>query len=134
MKQKIFTILVVLMVVAMIPGSALAAQPPRTTLNGSAPAWANSNNYAGAADPNGAVGFRVYLGWKNADAAAAFPAAVSDPSSPSYGQYLSAAQFRKQLAQPHAQGGPVQSWLKSQGFNVNYTPSNNHFVSAEGTV
>jgi len=134
MKQKIFTILVVLMVVAMIPGSALAAQPPRTTLNGSAPAWANSNNYAGAADPNGAVGFRVYLGWKNADAAAAFAAAVSDPSSPSYGQYLSAAQFRKQFAQPQAQVGAVQSWLKSQGFNVNYTPSNNHFVSAEGTV
>ena len=28
----------------------------------------------------------------------------------------------------------VQSWLRSQGFNVEYTPTNNHYVSAEGTV
>ena len=30
--------------------------------------------------------------------------------------------------------GAVQSWLKSQGFSVEYTPQNNHYVSAEGTV
>jgi subtilase family serine protease len=28
----------------------------------------------------------------------------------------------------------VQTWLKSQGFSVEYTPQNNHYVSAEGTV
>jgi subtilase family serine protease len=30
--------------------------------------------------------------------------------------------------------GAVQSWLRSQGFTVEYTPQNNHYVSAEGTV
>ncbi len=135
MKQRIFTFLVILMVVAMLPGTAFAAPAaPRTTLHGSAPAWANSANFAGAADPNGAVGFRVYLGWQNGDAAEAFARAVSDPSSPQYGQYLTAAQFRKQFAPSQAQVGAVQSWLRSQGFKVDYTPTNNHYVSAEGTV
>lgn len=132
MKQTVFTILATPMVVAMLSGSALAAQP--LTLHGSAPAWANSNNFAGAADPNAYVGFRVYLGWNNADAAEALARATSDPQSSQYGQYLTPAQFRKQFAPSQAQVGAVQSWLKSQGFSVNYTPTNNHYVAAEGTV
>src|SRR5262249_28113443 len=33
-----------------------------------------------------------------------------------------------------AQVGAIQSWLRSQGFSVVYTPTNNHYVAAEGTV
>src|SRR6266498_1649709 len=134
MKQKIFTMLVVLTIVAMLPGAAWAAPSTRSTLHGSAPAWANSNNYVGAADPNAYVGFRVYLGWQNATAAEALARAVSDPDSAQYGQYLTSQQFRRQFAPSQPQVGAVQSWLKSQGFSVNYTPINNHYVSAEGTV
>ncbi len=57
MKQKIFTMLVVLTIVAMLPGAAWAAPSTRSTLGGSAPAWANSNNYVGAADANASVGW-----------------------------------------------------------------------------
>jgi len=106
----------------------------RTTLHGSAPAWANSKNYAGAADATASIGFRVYLGWNNPSAAEALARAVSDPHSSSYGHYLTPAQFRQQFAPSQAQVGQVQSWLRSQGFTVNYTPGNNHYVSAEGTV
>lgn len=134
MKQKIFTILIVFIIIAVLPATALAAQPARTTLHGSAPAWANSKNYAGAADPNAYVGFRVYLGWQNAGAAEALARAVSDPHSAQYGQYLTPQQFRRQFAPSQSQVGAVQSWLKSQGFSVNHTPTNNHYVSAEGTV
>ena len=28
----------------------------------------------------------------------------------------------------------MQSWLRSQGFKIDYTPQNNHYVEAEGTV
>src|SRR4029453_2449589 len=52
----------------------------------------------------------------------------------SYGHYLTPAQFRQQFAPAQAQVGAVQSWLRSQGFTVNYTPGNNHYVSAEGTI
>src|SRR5512147_505584 len=96
MKQKIFTMLVVLTIVALLPGAAWAAPSTRSTLKGSAPAWANSKNYAGAADSNAYVGFRVYLGWQNAAAAEAFARSVSDPHSAQYGQYLTPQQFRKQ--------------------------------------
>jgi subtilase family serine protease len=134
MKQKFFTMLVVLTIVAMLPGAAWAAPATRSTLHGSAPAWANSRNLVGAADPNAYVGFRVYLGWQNASAAEALARSVSDPHSAQYGQYLTPQQFRRQFAPSQGQVGAVQSWLKSQGFSVNYTPGNNHYVSAEGTV
>ncbi|MEN3342287.1 MAG: hypothetical protein V7644_1691 [Actinomycetota bacterium] len=114
--------------------SAGAAPPDRASLGGSAPAWASSGHFLKAADPADSVGFRVYLGWRNGGAAEALAKAVSDPKSGSYGQYLTPAQFRKQFAPSQAQVGTVQSWLRSQGFTIDYTPANNHYVAAEGTV
>ena len=87
-----------------------------------------------SADPAGDVGFRVYLGWQNPDAAQATAKAVSDPHSASYGHYLSPAEFRREFAPSQAQVGAVQSWLRSQGFTIDYTPTNNHYVAAEGTI
>jgi subtilase family serine protease len=109
-----------------------AASTARTTLHGSAPGWANSHNLAGNADPASAVGFRVYLGWRNG--AETLARSVSDPHSASYGHYVTPAHFRQQFAPSQAQVGAVQSWLRSQGFTIDYTPTNNHYVAAEGTV
>ena len=121
-------------VTAVAASVAPAGPSAHATLHGSAPAWANAKNYAGAADPNGAVGFRVYLGWKDANAAEALARSVSDPNSPAYRQFVSAVQFRKQFAPSRSDVKAVQSWLRAQGFNVVYTPTNNHYVAAEGTV
>ena len=114
--------------------SARAASQGSTKLPGSAPLWANSKSYAGAAAPTTEIGFRVYLGGNPPSAVEALAQAVSDPHNSSYGQYLTPAQFRHQFAPSQAQVGAVQSWLRSQGFKVEYTPTNNHYVSAEGTV
>src|SRR5260370_11541870 len=122
---------------AMLGSSAFqarAAASSRTTLVGSAPSWANSKNYVATADPNADIGFRLYLGWNNPATVEALAQAVSDPHNPSYGQYLTPAQFRQQFAPPQAQVGAVQSWLRNQGFTGEYTQTNNHYVSAEGTV
>lgn len=126
--------LVAAVVLAGFAFTARASAADRTTLHGSAPSWANAKNYKGAADPTAAVGFRVYLGWNNPTAVEALAQAVSDPHSASYGKFLTPAQFRQQFAPSQAQVGAVQSWLRSQGFTVEYTPTNNHYVSAEGTV
>lgn len=134
MKHKFFIGLTILMIVAMVPGAALAAPANASVLPGSVPSWANARNFVSAADPSSFVGFRVYLGWQNASAAEAFALAVSDPHSAQYGQYLTPQQFRRQFAPSQSQVGAVQSWLKSQGFTVDYTPANNHYVAAEGTV
>src|SRR5713101_3966922 len=105
-----------------------------TVLHGSKPAWANSQNYTGPAKPSDGVGFRVYLGWNNPDGAVALAQAVSDPRSSSYRNYLTPEQFRQQFAPTANQVAQVQSWLASQGFSLVYTPKNNHYVSAQGTV
>jgi subtilase family serine protease len=113
---------------------AQAAPSTKATLAGSVPAWATSANFKGAAAATDSIGFRVYLGWQNPSQVAAIATAVSDPKSASYKQFLTPQQFRQQFSPSQAQVGAVQSWLKGQGFSVNYTPQNNHYVSAEGTV
>jgi subtilase family serine protease len=112
---------------------AVAAQA-KTKLPGSVPPWANAKNYAAAANAGGNIGFRVYLAWNNPSALEALAQAVSNPASSNYGSYLTPEQFRQQFAPSQAQVGTVQAWLRSQGFTVEYTPQNNHYVSAEGTV
>ena len=113
---------------------AMAAPSGRATLTGNVPSWAKSANFKAAATPSDSIGFRVYLGWNNPSAVEALAKAVSDPRSASYGKYLTAQQFRQQFAPSQASVNAVQSWLRSQGFSIVYTPQNNHYVSAEGTV
>jgi subtilase family serine protease len=106
----------------------------RTTLPGSTPSWANSRSRVGSPDPSEPVGFRVYLGWRGGDAAEALARSVSTPGSSSYAHYLTPAEFRSRFAPSQSEVGAVQSWLRSQGFTLDYTPTNNHYVAAEGTV
>src|SRR5947209_8582281 len=113
---------------------ALAAPSTRSTLKGSKPSWAKGGNLSGPAATGNSLGFRVYLGWNNATGAEALARAVSDPHSKSYRHYLTPAQFRQQFAPTANQVAQVQSWLKSQGFSLVYTPANNHYVSAQGTI
>jgi len=113
---------------------ALAAPSPRSTLKGSKASWASSSNYVKAADATTKLGFRVYLGWRNPSGAEALARSVSNPRSSSYRLYLTPAQFRQQFAPTANQVAQVQSWLTSQGFSLVYTPKNNHYVSAQGTV
>jgi subtilase family serine protease len=135
MKQKICRTVFGALALALLSTTvSMAAPSGKAALNGSAPRWANSSNYTGPADANDSVGFRVYLGWRDAAAAEALARAVSDPRSSQYANYLSPQQFRKQFSPSNADIQNVQSWLKSQGFSVDYTPANGHYVAAEGTV
>jgi subtilase family serine protease len=135
MNRRVLVVLTTFALLLTLPiASVSAASSGRSVLKGSAPGWASSKNYAGAADATAGVSFRVYLDWQNQARAEAVARAVSDPRSASYHQYLTPAQFRKQFAPSQAQVGSVQSWLKSQGFTIAYTPSNNKYVAAEGTV
>jgi subtilase family serine protease len=117
----------------LIPFSLSVAQA-QTKLKGSAPPWAKSANYVAAANSGDAVGFRVYLSWNTPSVVEALAQSVSDPASSNYRNYLTPQQFRQQFAPAQKQVDAVTSWLRSQGFTVEYTPQNNHYVSAEGTV
>jgi len=135
-RKALLTVVVLLVAVTAfaLVGGAGAAPSPTTKLAGSVPSWATSANFKSSASSSAYVGFRVYLNWRDAAAANALAKAVSDPASPSYGKYLTPAQFRNKFAPSQSQVQAVQSWLKSQGFAVDYTPTNNHYVAAEGTV
>ncbi len=134
MKNRFLAFLVVMFLVVSMPVAPALAASGTTRLPGSVPSWAKAANFVAAANPNSIVGFRVYLGWTNASAAEALAQAVSDPHSSSYGKYLTPSQFRQQFAPSASDAAAVQSWLKSQGFSVLYTPANNHYVSAQGTI
>ena len=127
-----------LAVSALVFGAGPAGATPtgngRVALAGSVPAWAKSSAVSGAATGSSSVGFRVYLGWNNPSAVTALARAVSDPSSRSYGHYLTPQQFRQRFAPSQSDVNGVESWLRSQGFQVAYVPQNHHYVEAEGTV
>jgi subtilase family serine protease len=115
-------------------GTAGAAPSARSQLPGSVPSWARPAASHGATAASNKVGFRVYLNWRGGAAAAKLATAVSSPSSPQYRQFLTAAQFRAQFAPSQSAVAAVQQWLRSSGFTVDYTPANNRYVSAVGTV
>ena len=131
-----FPVLVAAVTAALVASSIPVGAAPsgRATLAGSVPAWASSKNFKGAVTATDYVGFRVYLGWQNDSAVEALAKSVSTPGSAQYGQYLTPQQFRQQFAPSQSSVGAVRSWLSSQGFSITYTPSNNHYVEAEGTI
>src|SRR2546430_15527378 len=131
--EKVLTLFLIFFSVALSIIT-LAAPSDRATLKGSKPDWAGPKNYVDAAASADKLGFRVYLGWNNAAGAEALARAVSNPRSKSYRHYLTPAQFRQQFAPTGTQVAQVQNWLTSQGLSLVYTPANNHYVSAQGTV
>ena len=122
--------------VALVVGLATpaAAQSSRATIAGQVPPWATSANFKSATATSDWIGFRVYLGFNNPSAVQSLAEAVSNPKSAQYRQYLTPAQFRQQFSPSQASVNAVKTWLAGQGFTVDYTPSNNHYVQAEGTV
>ena len=120
---------------AMVGASAASASPSdRTALPGSVPSWASSATRVGAANTADNWAFLVYLGWAGGAAAANLAAQVSTPGSAGYRKFLTPAQFRQQFAPSQSDVGAVQQWLRKSGFTIDYTPGNNRYVQAEGTV
>jgi subtilase family serine protease len=134
LRVAVFGILLGVLAVSAGVAAANSSANGRAALPGSVPTWAKSSNFKGAAAGSDSVGFRVYLGWRNESAVKALAKAVSNPSSASYGHYLTPQQFRQRFAPSQSGVNAVRSWLQSQGFQVGYVPQNNHYVSAEGTV
>ncbi|MET1231314.1 MAG: protease pro-enzyme activation domain-containing protein, partial [Candidatus Limnocylindrales bacterium] len=125
----------IILVTALLMSSAgiVGAASP-TAVRGTKPAWATSGRLVRHVAPDEVIGFRLYLGWRDAAGAEALARAVSDPASTSYGKFLTPAQFRKRFAPTINQVGAVQNWLRNAGFKITHTPSNNHFVAAKGTA
>ena len=84
----------------LTPALAQAAGPsPRTTLDG-APAWTAHAARVGRTPAARPQHLTAVLGLRDADGAESLAAAVSDPSSATYGRFVSAATWRARFAPP----------------------------------
>ncbi len=107
---------------------------PRVNIAGTHPAWAQPSSARGHADRAKQIEIQVYLGSGDSAAMTALARAVSDPTSPQYGDYLTADQFRAQFAPSAAEAASVVSYLTSAGLKVQDVPANRLYVDAVGTV
>lgn len=115
-----------------IPAAHAADNPGRDTLAGTRPAWATTKADKGATSDSSQVSARVYLAGQDAAGLAAYAKAVADPTSASYGKYLSAAQTQARFGATAAQVAAVKSWLASAGLKV--TDVTQHYVAVSGDV
>jgi subtilase family serine protease len=115
-----------------MPAAHAVDNPGRDTLAGTKPAWATAKADKGATADSSQVSARVYLAGRDAAGLAAYAKAVSDPSSASYGKYLSAQRAEARFGATEAQVAAVKSWLTSAGLKV--TAVTRHYVSVSGDV
>ena len=116
-----------------IPAAHASTDPDgRDTLQGTKPLWATAQADKGATADASRVSARVYLAGRDAAGLSAYAKAVSDPSSASYGKYLSAGQADARFGATRAQVAEVTAWLKSAGLTV--TDTTRHYLSVTGEV
>jgi subtilase family serine protease len=120
--------------VLVLATSAFGASAPGKKLNGNRPAWAESAQRTGDVPSGQQVDVRVFLNWRNGADLDALAAAVSNPQSAQYRQFVTPAQFRARFSPAQADVDAVSSWLTSQGLRVTGTPQNRHWVDARGSA
>lgn len=125
--------IVILTVAAMVvAGVTVANGAARTRVPGARPSWARPSNLVRQVRPDSRVDFLVFLGWRDPAAVTAVARAVSDPSSPAYGHYLSASAFRARFSPTSSDVAAVRSWLSGSGLRVGAVPASRLWVAASG--
>ncbi|WP_210493531.1 S53 family peptidase [Patulibacter sp. SYSU D01012] len=126
-------------------GKGLAAAPagtvpagtpagPRRPLETAAPGWARPDHAVGQVRPAQTIPVSLTLGWRDAPALARLIAAVTDPASSSYGQYLTPAEFRRRFAPTDATVAQVAGYLRAQGLTVDAVSRNGSRLTAHGSA
>jgi subtilase family serine protease len=119
---------------AAAAGPASASGPQRHYLSGSTPRWLSQAKNVGTTSSSEQIGFGVLLDMRNESGAEATLQAISDPTSASYGKWLSNQAFDDQYAPAKSSVTAVQDWLRGQGFTVTQTLPSGMYVEASGTA
>jgi subtilase family serine protease len=98
------------------------------------PRWLDQAREQGTVPSSEQIGFGVLLGMRDPAGAAAAVQAVSDPTSATYGQWLSNQEFDARYAPTAASVAAVQGWLRSSGFQVTKTLPSGMYVEASGSI
>jgi len=97
------------------------AAPARDVIAGSHPAWATAaheNSGQPVPVPAGDITVNVYLNSSDPAGLANFAAAVSDPTSPMYGQYLSAREANEQFGPTRAEAQDLVDTFTADGLLI----------------
>jgi subtilase family serine protease len=98
------------------------------------PKWLHQAHDMGASSTAQTVNFGVLLGMRDQAGAMDTLKAISDPASPSYGNWLTNAEFDARYAPAKSSVTAVQAWLRSEGFQVTKTLPSGMYVEASGSV
>ncbi|MEO5898615.1 MAG: S53 family peptidase [Ilumatobacteraceae bacterium] len=84
--------------------------------------------------PSDPTRFAIAMKPRNEAGAESVAAAVSDPSNPAYGHYLTPAQYRRFFSPTDLQAAIVTGFMRLNGFTISYDPANHVMVVADGSV
>jgi subtilase family serine protease len=119
-------------VAALAAGGGVAQASPAGRVTLPSPLAGPVTGESVPADPSTPLELRVFLGGRDATGRVRTAQAVSDPGGPSYGHYLTPAQYRQQFGASDAQIALVRGWLTGQGMTV--TASTAHYLAVDATV
>jgi subtilase family serine protease len=119
---------------SLVLASGAAAATPSTTLSNTAAPAAAAAPTLGAVPSGTRVSFQVNLALTDPAGAAALAKAVSDPSSSSYRQYLTPAEWEARFSPSAASVALVEKYLRSEGFHVGAVSGDRMTVHASGSA
>jgi subtilase family serine protease len=123
-----------LVAAALAAAPTASATPKPVRVPRTAPTWVAKAHAIGDAPAGGIATFRVHLAPRGGTAALnAAVAAVSDPSSPSYRKFLSAAQYHAQFDATDAVVDQVSTFLTRNHLTVTSVEPHHRFLSVRGT-
>jgi len=111
-----------------------SASVGRQALRGSGPGWLPKASDLGATSAAAVIHFGVLLTMRDQAGAEATLQRIADPSSASYGNWLSNAEFNARYAPDKAEVAAVQGWLSSQGIEVGETLPSGMYIEASGSA
>jgi subtilase family serine protease len=92
----------------------------------------NATSDLGPATAGALISARVYLAGRDPRGLAAYAASVSDPSRPSFHDYLTPAQVAGRYGPDARQVAAIRSWLSSSGLRI--TAVTEHYIAVGGTA
>jgi subtilase family serine protease len=118
----------------MLTVTAAQAASPRSVVRDTQPSWATHSAEVTLAPAAKSITARVYLAVRDPAALAQAVAAVSDPNSPSYGRYVTPAQYRARFGVTPAATEKVSVWLRESGLRVSAPQQNGRYLAVTGSV
>lgn len=115
----------------LVPASAGASGNAHVS---TVPGWVGQSRDAGAAPASEHVYAAVWLRLRDAAGLAALDAAVSDPASASYRDFISSAEFHSRFSPAQQTVDSITRYLQGYGITVAEVPANRLYIAIEGSV